>query len=364
MATKRKRVAFAIPEEEESAEPEDRSGKRLKTFKDKHSLDSDEEDKADDTGELGDEDLAYHEQSTIQWDEDQKITPFNLDEEMEEGRFDAHGNYYTKDDADVADSWLESVNWEKVRAEEDSDDEQPKAEDKDGDDSDGEGEAEEERVTSGDGVYDSLKKLCELVKPGETVATALRRLGTTPARPKFRKGKPQAPSSSDGLSSEEKAAKRATLSTLTEIADGLVQLGRMSVYEETYEKFMFEIRDHENKAMDMVVSAPAPGPEKASSAVASGSDSASAAPSASSGLPSEILTGENAPSGCKEVCWHVKSASSGDSDSTYGPFSSTQMNDWAENGTFGSQGVLVRKAKDTTGEFYSSKRIDFDLYTD
>ena len=30
--------------------------------------------------------------------------------------FDAHGNYYRKDDEEVQDTWLEGVDWNKVRS--------------------------------------------------------------------------------------------------------------------------------------------------------------------------------------------------------------------------------------------------------
>lgn len=365
MATKRKRVAFVgVPDDDEGGKSEQPSEKRVRTFKEKHSLDSDEEDKADDAGELGEEDLAYQEKSTIAWDEGQKITPFNLDEEMEEGRFDAHGNYYAKDGEDVADSWLDSVNWDKVKAEEDSEDEQSTAtasksgdgddEDDDADDSDGQGEDD-----SGDETYSLLRKAVEILKPGETVAAAMRRLGKSQVRPKFRKGKaPAAPS--DGLSAEERAEMKAAFSILTDIADRLVQLGRMSVYEETYEKFSFEIREHENSVMDMAVGG---GSESKSKDESQSSDLVSGQAVSDAGIPRQILNAATADSSCSEVCWHVKGSSSSDAQ-LLGPFSSTQMNEWSESGVFGSNGVMVRKAKDSSGEFYSSKRIDFDLYTD
>ena len=39
------------------------------------------------------------------------MTPFNLDEEMEEGRFDSEGNYYTFKDEEVTDNWLTDIDW-------------------------------------------------------------------------------------------------------------------------------------------------------------------------------------------------------------------------------------------------------------
>ena len=46
----------------------------------------------------------------------------------------------------------------------------------------------------------------------------------------------------------------------------------------------------------------------------------------------------------------------------YGPYSSTYMLNWNEQGCFGD-GVWVRKVGEDDGPFYNSKRIDFELYT-
>ena len=42
------------------------------------------------------------------------MTPFNLDEEMEEGRFDSEGNYYTFREEEVTDNWLTDIDWSNV----------------------------------------------------------------------------------------------------------------------------------------------------------------------------------------------------------------------------------------------------------
>jgi CD2 antigen cytoplasmic tail-binding protein 2 len=45
-----------------------------------------------------------------------------------------------------------------------------------------------------------------------------------------------------------------------------------------------------------------------------------------------------------------------------GPFTSIQMMEMSEKGEFGDAGVWCRKVSETSGAFYNSKRIDFDLY--
>ena len=54
-------------------------------FKDKHSLDSDEEDNEEIPKKMVDEDIEGQEESTVDFDDGIKVTPFNLREEMEEG---------------------------------------------------------------------------------------------------------------------------------------------------------------------------------------------------------------------------------------------------------------------------------------
>lgn len=43
------------------------------------------------------------------------ITPFNVEEEMEEGHFDAQGMYHWNKEENIRDNWLENIDWVKVR---------------------------------------------------------------------------------------------------------------------------------------------------------------------------------------------------------------------------------------------------------
>lgn len=47
-------------------------------------------------------------------DGDIRITPFNMQEELEEGHFDKEGMYHWKKEKDVQDNWLENIDWCKV----------------------------------------------------------------------------------------------------------------------------------------------------------------------------------------------------------------------------------------------------------
>ena len=44
-----------------------------------------------------------------------KITPFNLREEQEEGTFTKDGNFVWKKEKEIVDSWLDNVDWVKVK---------------------------------------------------------------------------------------------------------------------------------------------------------------------------------------------------------------------------------------------------------
>lgn len=61
-----------------------------------------------------------------------------------------------------------------------------------------------------------------------------------------------------------------------------------------------------------------------------------------------------------EVMWEYKWKT--EDEEIHGPFTSAQMLQWSEEDYF-PDGVYVRKTSNTDGPFYSSKRIDFDLYT-
>ncbi|XP_054615928.1 CD2 antigen cytoplasmic tail-binding protein 2 [Dunckerocampus dactyliophorus] len=85
-------------------------------FKGKHSLDSDEEDDGEDTESskydiLANDDVDGQENATIDFDEGVSITPFNLEEEMEEGHFDSEGNYFIKKEQQIRDNWLDNIDW-------------------------------------------------------------------------------------------------------------------------------------------------------------------------------------------------------------------------------------------------------------
>lgn len=55
--------------------------------------------------------FSGQEGATIDCDEGVPITPFNLEEEMQEGHFDSEGNYFIKKDEQIRDNWLDNIDW-------------------------------------------------------------------------------------------------------------------------------------------------------------------------------------------------------------------------------------------------------------
>lgn len=54
------------------------------------------------------------EEGVVGQDGEIRITPFNMQEELEEGHFDTEGMYHWKKEKDVQDNWLENIDWCKV----------------------------------------------------------------------------------------------------------------------------------------------------------------------------------------------------------------------------------------------------------
>eukprot|EP00118_Oscarella_pearsei_P000120 m.4267 g.4267 ORF g.4267 m.4267 type:complete len:305 (+) comp10472_c0_seq1:38-952(+) len=302
-APKRRKVTFQTSDESEK-----KKGKPSR-LKEKHSLDSDEEDEKKEGGRdqrMKEDDIEGEEERTIDFTEGGvRVTPFNLKEEMEEGYFDADGHYIaSKDEEGVEDSWMESVDWKQVYQ---------KSADREldalGEDSDG----SEEDVESVDQKA-LMKEILDILKPGETVSKALRRLGGEKKK-RIVKSKYSLEEEGDENGKGKGDEDRSSLLKLTGLADQLLGAGLQDIYSFSYEKMMYEVNQG----------------------------------------GSEKLTTE-------EVLWYYKWENVDDAE-VFGPYSSQQMMNWSEQDFFKS-GVWVRKATDSQGNFYTSKRIDFALYVE
>ncbi|XP_053122137.1 CD2 antigen cytoplasmic tail-binding protein 2 isoform X2 [Hemicordylus capensis] len=337
-------------------------------FKGKHSLDSDEEDDdEDDEGRgskydiLASDDVEGQESATIDYEDGVRITPFNLQEEMEEGHFDSEGNYFLKKEAVIRDNWLDNIDWVKIK-------EQPPGRKKpllasaDVE----EDEEDEDDLEVGRTPLDKkalLEGMVDLVQPGETVARAIQRLGDKggPKSSKHQR-RPWSRLKPEGAEPVEESEpqkpgspeRKEQLERLSGLADQMVARGVYEIYQETREKLALRLR-----ALDHPPAAAATAAEPELDMFAEDIDEAKLAEkTAAAGNESQQQGSDDALS---EVMWEYKWENTNVSE-LYGPFSSSQMQDWVSQGYF-PDGVYCRKADNSQGQFYNSKRIDFDLYT-
>ena len=291
---------------------------------------------------LNEDDIEGQEDATIDHEGEVKITPFNLREEMEEGHFDSAGNYFIKKNKEIRDEWLDGVDWQKI-------DERAVKIEKDKDDQQFEDAPEEiDKIAR-------MKSILEILKPGETVLKGLKRLGgktqtqSSASRKwaaKRKKMDESAETKEDGKvgNSETTSENKDLLLKLTGLADDLLQAGMFSVYQDTYEKLAYKVKEIEKDKVE------AREDDALEAAFQKGSGETS---SARVEAPKQTATAED------ETNWFYKWKNEDDAE-MFGPFGSSQMLEWADQGYFGD-GVWVRKSNQS-GDFYNSKRIDFDLY--
>ncbi|XP_030042264.1 CD2 antigen cytoplasmic tail-binding protein 2 [Microcaecilia unicolor] len=335
-----------------------RAGGPGSRFKGKHSLDSDEEDdeEAGDSQKydiLSSEDVEGQESATIDFEGGVKITPFNLQEEMEEGHFDSEGNYFLKKEAEIRDNWLDNIDWVKIK-EQVPGKQKPQTEDEEDEDS----EREEHKALERKAV---LEGLLEMLRPGETVARAIQRLGGKGTKSPgagwahgSRKKQAEHDRAKEVEQKEAESQWKEQLERLTGLADQMVAQGFYEIYQDTYEKVAYHLK--------VMTSAALPPDAKGDSR----EPLDMFADDIEEEKLSKVQTGKNIKGSSvgdepPEAMWEYKWENTKGAE-LYGPFSSTQMQDWVDQGYF-PDGVYCRKVENSEGQFYNSRRIDFDLYT-
>ncbi|XP_045625660.2 CD2 antigen cytoplasmic tail-binding protein 2 homolog [Procambarus clarkii] len=315
----------------------------------KHSLDSDEEedneDEDDETGGknydvLRDEDIDGQEDGTVDFEGETQITPFNMKEEMEDGHFDGDGFYHFKKDADVIkDAWLDDIDWVKVKHREG--DEKKYGSDIDSD-ADNDDEIDREAA---DGIIAIYTEILAFLKPGETVAKALKRLGgnkkiSSSQRWKLKK--------TGNLGSENGDNNMSDILKLTELANKIVTTGNMDVYQETFEMITLKVERSKapapKPAMDMFADEEHKNKDVKCEDKLEGS-----------------LQGQQVHDSVAKITWELRWEDKDDAE-IHGPFSNEKMLQWQESGYF-KNGAYVRKTCEQGQSWYSTRRIDFDLYT-
>ncbi|KAM7371711.1 hypothetical protein PAMP_008923 [Pampus punctatissimus] len=348
-------------------------------FKGKHSLDSDEEDEGEDTTRskydiLASDDVEGQEGATIDFDEGVSITPFNLEEEMQEGHFDSEGNYFVKKEEQIRDNWLDNIDWVRIKeqpfkkkkkglgakrtrraGDEDEAEEEKKREEQQANKDNEEEEEEEEEMEPAEDPLASYTQqqlteaLVELLQPGETVTAALRRLGGLGGRKKNKLREESEPT-------EEMKRDTEKLDRLTALADRLVASGMFGIYQQTHEKLVYLLKSMNSKQPAVGTKSSGGNDEEADELDMFGDEF-----DEKHGHTSQDKEDTEDRRVSEEVMWEYKWDNE-DKSEVYGPFTSQQMQDWVDEGYF-SSGVYCRRIDQEGSQFYNSKRLDFDLYT-
>lgn len=334
----KRKVTFADDDDDEftnelEEERENEGGNYAFGKKFKRTLDSDEEDdeeEAQNYNVLDVENLGGQEEKTLEYDDDIKITPFNMNEELEEGHFDKEGTYIFHKEEEIRDNWLDNIDWVQIKGTVSDEKKNQEKED----------EMEKEI-----NIDDCYKQIVEMILPGETIEKAIQRIGKSCGKTKNSdrwKNKQNNPKSTSTDESFIKAEKEKLLK-LSSLADKVLQTGDMSVYQKTYEQLMFHLNsksksNQNNDTQDDMFS-----------------DDFDSNKKAEQNKTTESNETNN------EVFWEYKWEDT-DGAQIYGPYSSKDMLNWVKEGYF-EKGVYVRQIGKQDSNFYSSRRIDFDLYT-
>ncbi|CAL4068334.1 unnamed protein product, partial [Meganyctiphanes norvegica] len=322
----------------------------------KHTLDSDEEEEDDGIiekepesyNETTQEGLDGQEDGALRLEDEQVITPFNMKEEMEEGHFDGDGFYHFKKDADIKDAWLEDIDWVKVLLKAAT--------------SNKYGNRIEASKAAND-VMDAIANTAQapmssfkyiipypLLKPGETVARALKRYGGNKKISSAQRWKMKKKGGGGG---DDTSSEMSSMLQLTELANTIIGGGNMDVYQETYEMINLKVqRSSAPPEVDMFGDLVEKKEDiedkevKDSKEQKDGEDHENG----------DTNEAENVP----KVTWHLKWENTEEAE-THGPFETSHMVAWQESGYF-DKGAYVRKVSDEGGSWYSTKRIDFELY--
>ncbi|OTF78285.1 CD2 antigen cytoplasmic tail-binding protein 2-like protein, partial [Euroglyphus maynei] len=159
-----------------------------------------------------------------------------------------------------------------------------------------------------------------------------------------RKGQKRKIDSNDAAANQQSTEAKEKMMKLISIADQILQTGDMDIYERTYEQFKLQL----NKFND------AESIRKQSSDI--NDDMFSDDFDDKKASSSKMMTSADESKTCWEYRWEDK-----DDAQIYGPYTSEDMLNWTNQGYF-DQGVFVRRTDSTDARFYSSKRIDFELY--
>jgi CD2 antigen cytoplasmic tail-binding protein 2 len=221
-----------------------------------------------------------------------KLESFNLESDLEEGRFDEAGNFIrsAQDSAAHQDQWLENLSKKEIHRAREAHLNRLAQE-----------EFAEENFMA---KCDILSNLIDLLEVGETPLEALQRHNSK--RPRSNKNRNKKSKEQAAVDTEGAAQRKRAIETITECSDRLLQLGIDNAYELTREELS---RDYKRETGDNYVDRKrkrSPSPE--------------------------------GPQNSWEFKW------SNDDDEIHGPYSTQEMLAWLEHGYF-NESVVIRKAE-------------------
>lgn len=277
-------------------------------------------------------------------DEEIEFTPFNMKEELEDGHFDHMGHYhFKKGDERHLDNWLDDVDWVKIKKNEDYKKKYYTAEGEYISSSDEDDEVALNLVKKFDPLA-SFKQILTYMRPKESINQTLQRLNksklkiSTAERIKMKK---------QGIVDEASETITKITGLVNEI---LTKTGNMNVYELTYEQIQLKLKDLGDKAEA------GSSKEPELDMYADDFDEKEKQIKDSSGKSVTFAKPEEKTDEEPALMWEYKMTQNED-DEIQGPFTTEQMSKKADNGDFK---VFVRKVGEE--RFYSSARIDFELY--
>lgn len=220
--------------EEREAKPNKRLADKFQSKK--HTLDSDEEDNVDETNILDADDIEGEEEGVARQEEGgQRMTAFNMKEEMEEGHFDRDGHFIWNNEKEIRDNWLDNIDWQKIKNVKDK----YKVGGEEGLGASSSDSEEEGAATIFDETT-TYKKMLTYMQPKESVNRALKRLGGDNMKlssvERLRRKKAGTLNNNEGVTN------------LTALANQLLtNTGNMDVYQETFEQIQGKIDDREGR---------------------------------------------------------------------------------------------------------------------
>ncbi|KAJ2558078.1 hypothetical protein EV175_000970 [Coemansia sp. RSA 1933] len=169
-----------------------------------------------------------------------QIEAFNMREDLEQGQFDAHGNFVwnKKDPNDYQDGWLDGVSKKAIKQARDS----KARQDQDHTVQENSILQRWDAVSNDDIIVGIINRL----RSRETIFSALARIGGPKKKTKNKWSK-KAKTNKDGGSNdsedgEREMQRKKDIDELTELADQAMARGLVNIYDHTYEQFVRQMR--------------------------------------------------------------------------------------------------------------------------